>query len=756
VYKEIDMTFAPEQKMSIKDIRKAANDYGLFAPTTKWDDTAADAEDAEDPPFLDREQINSINSINNTEYSREELTLHMRELKDINNNIQSTPIRTIRANITKQLAPIEDDMEISTPSLDIHSLRSITRIRHPEIFDNFSLDEDAFEQNDITTECIELMINAIQSKSTTPEEQALGFFTRKKLKKLNTWKEWKSGETKQLNQFADLQMFGKPILIDPKTKPIILRPHWQYNVKRDGTRRARLCCNGSKYAAPILHALAMTYSSCVEHPIQRLFFAITAQLNLKVYGGDAKDAYAHSPGSHIPTYLSIDDAYAEWYSERYGNNIDRKLVLPIQRALQGSPESGRLWEEHCNRTLMNEPLNFKTTTHDKTIYHTTYKGEKIYLLRQVDDFALACNEEETAKEIYKIIGSKLKLPNEPKDPFAYLGLINDFNGIDVAQSRDYIEISCSNYIDRIMTSHGWDTTSPNSLDANTTISPLSTDVLHQLQSHTNGPNEGTIEHKKLQEKQGFSYRSLLGEIMYAYVSCRPDIGYAITLLSKYGSNPSAYHYHCVKHIAKYLRATKKWGIIYKRSSPRNDLEEIQLTDRFPPTPETLPKYPEDIAKPKLICFVDAAYGNNPTKRRSTTGFALTYSGGAIVYKSKAQSITALSSTEAELIAAVTAAKTVRFIRSVLTELGLPQLSPTPIYEDNASAIEIVNASKPTGRSRHIDIRFFAIQDWKRNNDIKMVHIPGVINPADDLTKPLGWILHSRHARYIMGHRNIIM
>ena len=74
-----------------------------------------------------------------------------------------------------------------------------------------------------------------------------------------------------------------------------------------------------------------------------------------------------------------------------------------------------------------------------------------------------------------------------------------------------------------------------------------------------------------------------------------------------------------------------------------------------------------------------------------------------MYKSKAQSITALSLTEAELIAAITAAKTARFIQSVLSELNLPQLEPTPIYEDNASAIEIVNASKPTGRSRHIDI-----------------------------------------------------
>ena len=71
--------------------------------------------------------------------------------------------------------------------------------------------------------------------------------------------------------------------------------------------------------------------------------------------------------------------------------------------LQGSPESGRLWEEHCNRTLMAPPLNFTTTTHDKTICRTMYKGEQIFMLHQVDHFAMACDNEKTAKEIYNII-----------------------------------------------------------------------------------------------------------------------------------------------------------------------------------------------------------------------------------------------------------------------------------------------------------------------------------------------------------------
>ena len=64
---------------------------------------------------------------------------------------------------------------------------------------------------------------------------------------------------------------------------------------------------------------------------------------------------------------------------------------------------------------------------------------------------------------------------------------------------------------------------------------------------------------------------------------------------------------------------------------------------------------------------------------------------------------------------------------------------------------MVNARIPTERSRHIDIQHFAIQDWKENGDLVMRHIMGILNPADDMTKPLGWVLHARHARRMMGH-----
>ena len=71
--------------------------------------------------------------------------------------------------------------------------------------------------------------------------------------------------------------------------------------------------------------------------------------------------------------------------------------------------------------------------------------------------------------------------------------------------------------------------------------------------------------------------------------------------------------------------------------------------------------------------------------------------------------------------------------------------------DNQSAINMANGRVPTERSRHVDIQHFAIQDWKEAGDIIMSFVPGIVNPSDDLTKPLGWILHARHARRTMGH-----
>jgi len=91
----------------------------------------------------------------------------------------------------------------------------------------------------------------------------------------------------------------------------------------------------------------------------------------------------------------------------------------------------------------------------------------------------------------------------------------------------------------------------------------------------------------------------------------------------------------------------------------------------------------------------------------------------------------------------------------MKQLGFPPSKLTPLHCDNQSAINVINARVPSERSRHVDIQHFAIQVWEDSGDIVMKFILGVINPSDDLTKPLGWVLHERHARRIMGHHQLV-
>ena len=127
-------------------------------------------------------------------------------------------------------------------------------------------------------------------------------------------------------------------------------------------------------------------------------------------------------------------------------------------------------------------------------------------------------------------------------------------------------------------------------------------------------------------------------MMYVYVTCRPDISYAITAMSNSLSTPSALHYLYLKHVACYLRATIHWGIRYKRSKLRDDLPPSKFYSIVPAENATndLPEFPVDINQAELLCFVDAAYAKDLRKHRSTTGFSFTYCGGAIFYRYKTQ------------------------------------------------------------------------------------------------------------------------
>jgi Reverse transcriptase (RNA-dependent DNA polymerase)/GAG-pre-integrase domain len=569
----------------------------------------------------------------------------------------------------------------------------------------------------------------------TPAEQSLSRFTRAGLKKLSTWEQWRASEHKQLDNMAEQGMYGPPTVAPDGA--IVLRSHWTYSFKGDGTRKARNCCDGSERAAPALHGEAKTYASCVEHPCMRIFFALSTVLGMTTFGADATNAFANSPPPAVPTFVRIDDAYADWYLERHGVELDRSMVLPVLHALQGHPESGSLWEQTINKILHD--MGFTNTTHEPNLYCGEIDGAQVLLCRQVDDLAISCHDAKTADQVIAHISRHVTLTTQ--------GVLRRFNGVDIEQTRHYVKISCESYIQNMVNVHKWETQSV-AEQAGRLSEPLSPRQYDLLQ-RAEGFAEGSAELHALENKFGFAYRSLLGELVYAYVVCRLDIAFAVTHLSKYSVRPGEIHFRALVDVGLYLRATSSWGLMYWRERPCLSLPEVP----FVPVAETADTatFPLCHDGRQLVAFADAAHGTDINTRRSISGISCMMAGAAVVFKSKTQSIAATSSTEAEFICAVHTAKIVKYLRSILYELGFPQAGPTPIYEDNRAAIDMVNASKPKERSRHIDIQHFAIQDWKRRNIVVLRHISGIASPSDALTKPLSWVLHSRHTRRLMGH-----
>ena len=86
--------------------------------------------------------------------------------------------------------------------------------------------------------------------------------------------------------------------------------------------------------------------------------------------------------------------------------------------------------------------------------------------------------------------------------------------------------------------------------------------------------------------------------------------------------------------------------------------------------------------PALWGYVDADWAGDLDSRRSTTGYVLMLGNTAISWKSKRQSILAMSSSEAEFVAASALVQEVMYLCCLLARLGFPQDGPTRIFEDN--------------------------------------------------------------------------
>jgi len=198
--------------------------------------------------------------------------------------------------------------------------------------------------------------------------------------------------------------------------------------------------------------------------------------------------------------------------------------------------------------------------------------------------------------------------------------------------------------------------------------------------------------------------------MYLAVATRPDISYTVGVLARFNKNPGSLHWKAVKHLFRYLKGTLDYKLTYTGSAPSSDL---------------------------FTTYTDADHAGNPDNGRSTSGYVVKMGNGAISWSSRLQGIVALSTTEAEYVAATSAGQEILWLRHLFTELGYSFDSPSTLHIDNRSALSVAKNPEHHGRMKHLDLRFYWLRDEVDKGRINMAHLRTDAMPADILTKALG-------------------
>jgi len=201
------------------------------------------------------------------------------------------------------------------------------------------------------------------------------------------------------------------------------------------------------------------------------------------------------------------------------------------------------------------------------------------------------------------------------------------------------------------------------------------------------------------------FRQLIGSLLYLAVS-RPDIMFSVCLCFRFQAKPKESHYMTAKIILKYLKETTEVGLWYP--------SEVSLN---------------------LVGYFVYDFAGCKVDRKSTSGTCHLLGSSLISWNSKKQSCVALSTAEAEYIAAGSCCAQTLWIKHQLSDFGL-NLSKIPLLCDNTSAINLTKNSVQHSRTKHIEIRHHFIRDHIINGDCEIQFVDSENQLADLFTKPL--------------------
>ena len=193
------------------------------------------------------------------------------------------------------------------------------------------------------------------------------------------------------------------------------------------------------------------------------------------------------------------------------------------------------------------------------------------------------------------------------------------------------------------------------------------------------------------------YRILVGSLLYLAKQKRQDIMFTVNILSRHMNAPTNQHWICGKRILRYLQCSKGLKLTYTKEASYD-----------------------------LVGESDADWSGDVNDRRSTTGyyFKLNGRGAALSWGVKKQTTVALFSSEAECQGmAAAAVQEALYLKQILEDFGIQQKLPLAIGEDSQSCIKLCRNPAMHKRSKHIETKFYFIQDKTEGGTISIHYVP---------------------------------
>ena len=490
--------------------------------------------------------------------------------------------------------------------------------------------------------------------------------------------QWAAAMEEELDS---LQAHDTGVLVDmppaSSAKPISLK--WVYTKKRDAAGnveryKARLVARGFQQREGIDYD--ELFAPVGKYTTLRALLAMVAAEDMELHQLDFKTAFLNGK--------LVEEIYVQ---QPPGFQLGKPgQVLKLNKTLYGLKQAPRAWHQTLKADL--EVRNFVESDSDPGLFSVLTSHGIVYLLTYVDDGLLAARSKQA------VLSAKALLMEmfETRD----LGEASLFLGMAIERDRSQrsIKLHQGRAVSDLLAKFGLE-------KANFRSTPLAPSL-----------KLTAAEGKLLQGQDKKDYPSLVGSLNYLAVCTRPDISFAVGVLSRYLASPTTEHMQAAKGVLRYLAGTANHGLHYGAHGD-----------------ETVTGY------------CDADMGGDLDTRRSTTGYTYILYGGAISWSSKRQESVALSTVEAEYMAAAAAVKEALWLRVLLEDLQLPY-ETILIHGDNHGSLQLIKNTIISARSKHIDIRYHFVRERVANAEVAFKYISTDSMVADGLTKSLPAYKHT--------------